>query len=156
MRGGYDHVSSGNRSFADVVEGRKQGMEVNRGSEGGNICYMNWKGKREGFDWLDRCAVGVLKNFSRRLAGRLESWKIASLLSFGSPKTPFRLINQGTLRGEYSIRNRNRQGDLGRISHSAIGLKPGQLSVVLGPLQNVSRSLVLDQEPDPLVTSYNI
>ncbi|KAK0591464.1 hypothetical protein LWI29_002331 [Acer saccharum] len=63
-RGDYGNVSSDNRSFAEVVEGRKKGMVANRGSEGGNICSMNWKDKQESFDWLDRCAVGVLRNFS--------------------------------------------------------------------------------------------
>ncbi|KAK0597222.1 hypothetical protein LWI29_023148 [Acer saccharum] len=39
-------------------------------------------------------------------------------------------LDQGTLRGECSTRNRDRQGDLGRISHSTIGLKPGSKECV--------------------------
>ncbi|KAK4845596.1 hypothetical protein QYF36_006909 [Acer negundo] len=50
--------------------------------------------------------------------------------------------DQGTLRDECLTRNIYMLSDLGRTSHSAIGLKPGQLSVDLDPLQKVSGPLV--------------
>ncbi|KAI9180462.1 hypothetical protein LWI28_005014 [Acer negundo] len=60
----FGHLSSDKRTFADVLEGRKQRVEVNKGIKGENICSMSWKRKCECSEWLDRCAVGVLRNFS--------------------------------------------------------------------------------------------
>ncbi|KAI9182834.1 hypothetical protein LWI28_029279 [Acer negundo] len=84
----------------------------------------------------------------------LEKRKIGEKLPESLDSDSLSSSKHGSLRGECSTRNREEQCGLGLTSHSTIGLKPGQLIVVLGPFQNNSRPYVLDQEADPVVTTY--
>ncbi|KAK4837943.1 hypothetical protein QYF36_009717 [Acer negundo] len=81
----------------------------------------------------------------------LEKRRVGEKMSDSPDSESLSSSDQGFWRGECSISHEERQVGLGLMS---IGLKLGQLSVVLGPSQKASRSTRLFQEPDPLVSTF--
>ncbi|KAK3205634.1 hypothetical protein Dsin_019680 [Dipteronia sinensis] len=52
------------RTFANVLEGGKNGNILFKEKPEEKIVFMRWEGNRDENVWIDRCAVGVLKSFS--------------------------------------------------------------------------------------------
>ncbi|KAK4848202.1 hypothetical protein QYF36_010281 [Acer negundo] len=146
----FGHLSSDKRTFADVLEGRKQRVEVNK------VSFEETEPELVGNSYSEQ-PYFVDNRDSRRdevTCNSQEKRKIGEKLPESLDSDSLSSSKHGSLRGECSTRNREEQCGLGLTSHSTIGLKPGQLIVVLGPFQNNSRPYVLDQEANPVVTTY--
>ncbi|KAK1575577.1 hypothetical protein Q3G72_006617 [Acer saccharum] len=55
----------GNRTFKDAVKGNRRGLGEQRFSSNQEVMTMQWYPNTGDREWLSRCAVGILKSFSK-------------------------------------------------------------------------------------------